>query len=207
MPPILCPFCGTYYTAFQSNCKNCGGPIPLPPAEAEAPEQVRLTLPPPPPRPIADSYVWKLLSADGWATASGIFILIGVIFAVTGLALTAGIITAFVGIPFAILGLLFAGGGAAVLYSRYSQAQKTVQVLRLGEAVQGQITEVSENINVSVNNNHPWTIRYAFQAGGADYQGQVTTLRRPAPNLQPDLPAVVLYLPSAPLYNALYPHP
>jgi hypothetical protein len=204
---ITCPWCGTHYAAFQSNCKNCGGPLP-PPAEAAAPERAaELPAPPPPPRAISDSYVWRLLAADGWAIVAGVFALLGAIFTLVGGALTIAIITAFVGLPFAGLGVVFLGVGGLVLVRRYEAAQKTVSVLRRGEATPGRILEVRENYNVTVNNRHPWTITYQFQVDGRDYEGRVSTLNRPDPQLQPGQAAHVLYLPGAPEVNALYPHP
>lgn len=208
---ITCPWCGTHYAAFQSNCKNCGGPLP-PPAQAAAPAPEREAdllspLPPPPPRPISDSYIWRLLAADGGAIAGGIFAMLGAIFTMVGVPLTIGIITAFVGLPFAGLGIVFLGVGGLVLVRRYEAAQKTVSVLRLGQAAPGRILEVRENYNVTVNNRHPWTITYQFQMNGRNYEGKVSTLNRPDPQLQPERPAYVLYLPAAPEVNTLYPHP
>ncbi len=209
---ITCPWCGTNYAAFQSNCKNCGGPLP-PPAQAAAPAPereapaARRAPPPPPPRPISDSYVWRLLAADGGAIAGGIFALLGAIFLFVGVPLTIGIITAFVGLPFAGLGAVFLGVGGWLLVRRYESAQKTVSVLRQGEAVEGRILEVRENYNVTVNNRHPWTITYQFQMNGRGYEGKVSTLNRPDPQLQPEQAAYVLYLPDAPEVNTLYPHP
>ena len=204
---ITCPWCGTHYAAFQSNCRNCGGPLP-PPAQAAAPErEADLMPPPPPPRPISDSYVWRLLAADGGAIAGGIFALLGAIFLFVGVPLTIGIITAFVGLPFAGLGIVVLGVGGLVLVRRYEAAQKTVSVLRQGAAAPGRILEVRENYNVTVNNRHPWTITYQFQMNGRDYEGKVSTLNRPDPQLQPEKAAYVLYLPEAPEVNTLYPHP
>ena len=209
MKMITCPWCGTHYAAFQSNCQNCGGPLPLP-AEAAAPEREddpRSVPPPPPPRPISDSYVWRLLAADGGAIAGGVFALLGAIFTLVGVPLTIGIITAFVGLPFAGLGILFLGVGGLVLVRRYESAQKTVSVLRLGAAAPGRILEVRENYNVTVNNRHPWAILYQFQVNGRNYEGKVSTLNRPGAQLRPEKAVYVLYLPEAPELNTLYPHP
>ena len=207
---ITCPWCGTHYAAFQSNCKNCGGPLP-PPTQAAAPEReapaARSVPPPPPPRPISDSYVWRLLAADGGAIVAGIFAMLGAIFLIVGVPLTIGIITAFVGLPFAGLGIVLLGVGGLVLVRRYEAAQKTVSALRHGEAARGQITDLEENLSVRVNGRHPWTIKYQFQVNGRNYEGKVSTLNRPDPQLQPGKAAYVLYLPEAPELNALYPHP
>ena len=209
---ITCPWCGTNYLEFQSNCQNCGGPMPFPARkpepglEGEHPEEGML-MPPPPPRPISDRYAWKLMASDGWAIAALVFGLLGAIFTPLGVALTLGIVTAFVGIPFGIIGLLFLGGAAAIGVWRYQEAQKIVGVLRAGEAVEGRIVQVDENLNVAVNGRHPWVIRYQFHVGGQEYDGQVGTFNTPGAALQPGKRACVLYLPQEPGRNSLYPHP
>jgi hypothetical protein len=126
---------------------------------------------------------------------------------IVGVPLTIGIITAFVGLPFAGLGIVVLGVGGLVLVRRYGAARKTVSVLRQGEAARGQITDLEENLSVRVNGRHPWTITYHFQVNGQNYKGKVSTLNRPDPQLQPGKAAYVLYLPEAPELNALYPHP
>jgi hypothetical protein len=209
---VTCPWCGTNYVTFQSDCSKCGGPMPIPSEsstprpEASQPAYSAL-VPPPPPRPIADRYVWQLLVTDGWAITSFVFGLLGAIFTLVGVGLTLGVITAFVGIPFACLGLLFLAGGAAVAAWRYQEAQKIVKVLQIGEAAEGQIVQVEENLHVRVNARHPWVIRYQFRVGGQTYEGQVSTLNAPGAVLQPGQRAYVLYLPQAPERNVLYPHP
>ena len=205
---IACPWCGTNYMQFQSNCTNCGGPL-------RAADQVNTVstpsaeppLPPPAPRPISGKYAWRLLSSDGWAIAGSVVGLLGVIFGAVGTGLTLGIVTAFVGIPFVLLGVGLLGAGGAALIWRYQGAQKVVSVLRDGEAARGEIVEVRENYSVSVNGRHPWVIRYQFQANGAREEGAVTTLNAPAQQIQPGNAVSVLFLPSAPKWNSIYPHP
>jgi hypothetical protein len=209
---ITCPWCGTNYETFLSNCRNCGGPISIPSMDGAAgPQGVlppgRLQLPPPPPRPIANRYVWRLLASDGWAIAAFVLLLLGLIFSLVGMGLTAGIVTAFVGIPFTGLGSLLLGAGLIMGGWRYADAQQVVEVLRVGEAVEGQITQVEENLHVRVDMRHPWLIRYQFRRDGQVYAGQVSTLNPPGAALQPGQPAYVLYLPKSPQRNVLYPHP
>jgi hypothetical protein len=121
--------------------------------------------------------------------------------------LTLGIITAFVGIPFAVLGLVFLAVGAVLTVARYKEAQKSVEVLRTGQAVEGQISQVEQNFQVRVNMRNPWVIWYQFHLGGQSYEGHVSTFNTPGPSLQPGQPAYVLYLPQSPERNVLYPHP
>jgi hypothetical protein len=204
---VTCPWCGTNYLEFQSNCKNCGGPLNRPVEQADMEAGESLPTPPPPPRSISDSYAWRLMMSDGWAITAGVFALMGVIFAPLGIVLTVGIVTAFVGIPFVIIGLAFLGAGGGILYWRYQEMHRTVEVLRDGVATRGQILEAQENLAVMVNNRHPWTISYHFELNGEERQGKVSTLNTPGPQLQPGKVACVLYLPNAPDKHMLYPHP
>jgi hypothetical protein len=164
-------------------------------------------MPPPPPRDISDNYRWKLMLADAWVMGAGIFALIGVIFSIVGFFLAVAIITAFVGLPFLGIGLLFLGGGGYVLYRRYQEALKAMNILRNGEAVIGQVTNAELNYSVLVNGRNPLTIGYQFLSIGKVYQSTVTTLNHLNLQFEPGKPVCVLYLPSAPEYSSLYPHP
>ena len=205
---IICPWCGTNYLSFQSNCKNCGGPLQA--VEETLGSSVpteNLPMPPSAPRPVSKRYVWRLLSTDGWSIAALVFGLLGVVFSLVGAGLTIGVITAFVGLPFLLLGVTFLGIGGYVFIWRYQEMQKVVNVLREGEATRGQIIEMQENYSVSVNGRHPWIIRYQFQANGQSQEGKVTTLNQPRQQLQVGKAVCVLYLPTAPKWNSIYPHP
>ena len=205
---ITCPWCGTTYVNFQSTCSRCGGPMDAAHSKYQNAEaDGRVLMPPPPPREIAENYHWKLLLADGWTIAAGIFILIGGIFFIVGVPLTIGIVTAFVGLPFALMGLGFLAGGGYVFYWRYNEALKTARILKFGLAMLGQVTGVSENYSVQVNGRNPWRIDYQFTLNGQEYQKSLTTLNPPGPRVQPRREICVLHLPDAPEYNTLYPHP
>ncbi len=205
---VTCPWCGTSYLNFQPNCQNCGGPLPAPDnpiGSATADEQP--PVPPAAPRPISQKYALRLLVSDGGAIASFVFVLLGFIFFVVGAGLTLGVITAFVGVPFVLLGLLFLGVGGAVLLWRYQTASKIVAVLKQGEATRGEVVDLRENYSVTVNGRHPWVIQYRFQTNGQSHDGKVTTLNQPGPQLQSGKAVCVLYLPAAPQWNSIYPHP
>lgn len=205
---ITCPWCGTSYLAFQSNCRNCGGILPAPAeAAATAGAGEAPVAPPPAPRPISSGYAWRLLASDGWWVAALVFGLLGVIFSGVGAVLTAGIITAFVGIPFLVMGLAFLGGAALLLGWRYQRAQKVVSVLRDGDPARGKITECQQNYSVRVNGRCPWTIGYDYQVGGHTYTGTVSTLNPPGLRLDAGSAVTVLYLPTDPRYSSIYPHP
>ncbi|MEX2162588.1 MAG: DUF3592 domain-containing protein [Anaerolineales bacterium] len=203
---ITCPWCGTNHLEFQSNCKNCGGPLPAP-AQMAASAIHKLIMPPAPPREISAHFAWRWLLTDSWTIASFVFVILGGTFSLTGVGLTAGIITAFIGIPFLLLGLAFLGGGMGLLYWRYTLAQNALKVLRDGQATRGEITALEQNYSVRINGRNPWTISYKFSLDGKDYEGKVTTLNDPGIHLAPGNPAAILYLPDAPQFNGLYPHP
>ncbi len=204
---VICPWCGTNYAAFQSSCSRCGGPIKAPAGLQAVPPENEVTFPPPPPREISDNYRWKLMLADAWSLGASIFALLGAIFTFLGFGLTVGIITAFVGLPFLILGLVFLGGGGYVLYWRYRETMKSVNILRNGQAVRGEISEAHTNYSVTVNGRNPLTIEYRFQADGREYQNSLTTLNPLDLQYQAGKPVCVLYLAEAPQYSSLYPHP
>jgi hypothetical protein len=209
---ITCPWCGTQYETFQSNCKNCGGPLRAPVAAAAVGEDAAaasdsIVMPPPPPRQFADDYAWRLLRSDSWALAAAVLGLLGAIFGGVGVVLTLAIVTAFVGLPFAGLGVVFLGLGGALILWRYQEAQNTLNILRRGEAARGRIVNLEENYAVSINGRHPWIITYRFRAGERDYQDRLTTMNPPGPDYAPGAGTCVLYMPDAPEHNALYPHP
>ncbi len=208
---ITCPWCGTNYTTFQSDCSRCGGPMPVPTqlvdpviGTGEAPAPLS---PPAAPRTISNNYVWKLMFGEGWTIAALVFLLLGGIFSVVGFALTVVVITAFVGIPFLILGIIFLIGSCAVIYWRYQVNRKQVMVLKWGQSVLGTVSNLEENYSVTVNGRHPWSIDYQFQVGGQAYTGKVGTLNQPGIHLQTGRPVYVLYMQTDPLQNSLYPHP
>lgn len=204
---ITCPWCGTHYIKFRPNCKNCGGPLPPPPpteattAPAAAPV-ADLTAPPPPPRAFKETLVWKKLGSDGWAIAALTFLILGIVFTVTGVPL---IFAFLIGIPFVLLGLAFLGAGIALGVWRYQQAKQMVEILRTGQAVLGTIVEVAQNYHVEVNGRNPWTISYRFQVRDREYEGEATTLRPLGFTHREGQSVYVLYLESDPAQNTIYP--
>jgi hypothetical protein len=204
---VVCPWCGTNYAVYQSTCDKCGGAIQFSQAVIPSGSGNEVSMPPPPPREISDGYRWKLMLADAWSMGAGIFTLIGSIFFLVGLVLTVAIITAFVGLPFLGMGILFLGGGGYILYWRYKEALKALNILRNGEAVTGEVTSAELNYSVEVNGRNPITIGYRFQVSGKDYQSTVTALNHLNMEFKPGKLVCVLYLPDAPEYNSLYPHP
>jgi hypothetical protein len=128
---FVCPWCGTNYQTFQPNCQNCGGLLQAEETTGHVSSE-GLATPPPAPRPISTTYVRRLLFADGVAIAAMVFFLLGFIFGIVGVALTLGRVTAFVGIPFLLLGFVFLMSGGGLFWWRYQKARQVVKVLRVG---------------------------------------------------------------------------
>jgi hypothetical protein len=205
---IICPWCGTNYLTFQSNCDKCGGPLQLVEEKIVSPDVDEiLQYPPLPPRPISDRYVWRLFLGDGWWITILILGMLGFVFFQVGAGLIIGVITAFVGIPFLLLGIGFLIAVGWVAVWRYQIAQKVVNVLRVGEAARGQITEVLQDYSVSINERNPWVIRYQFRANGQNFEGKITTFNPLGQHLQTGKAVSVLYLPADPKWSSIYPHP
>lgn len=202
---IVCPWCGTNYTSFQSNCSNCGAPLQA--ADEKSAFSEDPPAPPPAPRAISDRYAWRLLSSDGWAITAFVFGILGLVFSLVGASLTIAVITAFIGLPFLLLGLAFLVAAGSLFVWRYQNAKKMVTVLREGQVSRGKIIDIQPNYAVRVNGRNPWTIRYQFQANGQGQEGTVSTLNQPGPQFQAGKDVYVLYLPSAPKWNSIYPHP
>jgi hypothetical protein len=205
---ITCPWCGTNYTEFQSNCKNCGGTL-QPARESTTPSVStgNIPVPPPAPREISNHYAWRLMMTDGWSIAAFVFTLLGGIFSLVGAGLTLGVVTAFVGVPFLAFGLAFLASGVGILIWRYNRTLKMVEVLRDGVSARGEIMDVHENYSVEINNRYPWVIRYQFQFIGQTYTGEVSTLNPVGQEFQAGNAVCVLYLPAEPQWNCIYPHP
>jgi hypothetical protein len=206
---VTCAWCGTNYNQFQSNCQNCGATLPLPEAVQEA-ENRGLTAgpgpaPPPAPRSVPRNYLSRQLLTDGGAIAGGVLALIGAIFTLVGGVLTVLVITAFVGVPFLLLGLVMGAVGVGVLYWRYKLVRTRMEVLQSGSAAEGEVAAVFENRSVEVNGRHPWVVEYIFRAPTGQVAGQASTLSRLPSHLQPGANVHVLYNTQRPTENVLYP--
>ncbi|MCJ7626238.1 MAG: hypothetical protein MUO76_22335, partial [Anaerolineaceae bacterium] len=112
-----------------------------------------------------------------------------------------------VGVPFLGLGILFLGCGIGLHIWRYQKAGRVVEILRGGDAVLGEITDVYPNLQVQVNGRHPWTVVYRYDVAGQRYDGKMTTLIRPDLRQQPGKRVYVLYSPGEHAQSTLYPYP
>lgn len=208
---ITCPFCGTQYESFQSNCKNCGGLLPKaqpePPAAAIHYSETVPPAPPPAPRIISVGYAWKLFFRDGWGVTSIILLMISGIFLFMGKTFSVVFFISNVGVSFISIGVFLLSTGLAVGIWRYITKTQVVKILKYGDAQPGEISSVEENYSVTVNNRHPWVIKYDYAVDGRLYDGKVSTLARPGFHIQPGRKTYVLYLPEKPEKGVLFPHP
>lgn len=209
---ITCPWCGTNYEDFQSNCDNCGGSLPMsveaPPISEEPAIASEIPLAPPlPPRQIPKKVMSRMLLTDAGMISGSVFLLIGVIFFVVGMALVVAIFTLPVGIPFAGLGFIFLVVGGVLFFWRYENARQKVSILRDGQAALGEITHVTQSYHLRVNGRYPWVIQYLFKVYGTNYQGKLTTLSQPDLSQQPGKAVYVLYQQNDPEKSTLYPSP
>lgn len=209
---ITCPWCGTNYEEFQSNCDNCGGSLPQPIEKAPDPvAQVSATeiplSPPLPPRKIPPKVMRRMLFTDAGVISGTILMFIGAIFFIVGIPLVIAIITLPVGLPFAGLGFIFLVIGGILFFWRYENVRQTVSILRDGQAALGEITNVAQNYHIRVNNRYPWVIQFRFKVHGQSYQGKLSTLSQPDLSQQPGKAVYVLYQQDNPKKSTLYPSP
>ena len=202
---ITCPWCGTNYLEFQSNCSNCGGILPVPERRVmKSGAEIEVPAPPPAPREVPKGYMGKVMKGEVTPIVGAIFAPLGIIFAVVGCVLL--FVFTPVGIPFSIIGGVFTVIGLGLLLSGYGKAQRTVQVLQDGLTAEGEIVDIYRDESRSVNGRHPWVIAYEFAVDNQVYDGEMRSLERRLPaHIQLDAPTYILYLPENPDVNTLFP--
>jgi hypothetical protein len=207
---ITCPRCNTLYQEFQFECEKCGASLPLPPADGSEPEQITPAADEPiapsmPPRQVPKMALGRLLKNQPGAIIGGIFLLIELfIFTVVTIAISP-IFRLSDSLFFLLFNVGFIVIGAVLFIRGFQKALRTVKILRDGQAALGEITDVSPNYRVRINNRHPWIIQYSFKVFGSDYQGKLSTLNQPDADYQPGKATYVLYQPDDPQQNTLYP--
>ncbi|MEM7031896.1 MAG: DUF3592 domain-containing protein [Chloroflexota bacterium] len=202
---ITCTHCGTSHKTHQATCPNCGAV--LPPFENSivgSSPKTALTAPPPIPREAPPQYIQRTMLTEGWAIVGLVFFILGAVFTLVGLGLTLAIVTAFIGLPFCGLGLLFWIGSIPVLMVRYQQVKLMRHIFKVGQSTQGEIVAIQQNRAVRINRQYPWMIKYKFRAIGQEYQGEMTTLNPTAAHYKLGQPVYILYLEDDPRQNILY---
>ncbi|MEM6986553.1 MAG: DUF3592 domain-containing protein [Pseudomonadota bacterium] len=182
--PIMCGWCETKYppTYTESNCSNCGGPLPLPPGPDRGP------VPPAPPRHIPPSFSRKLRL--GFVFVFGlVFVALGVVLAPQSSGFT----------------LVFSLAGALLLRSNWRKASNRINALKDGIAAEGEILSVGFDESVKVNGKHPYLVRYRWDHEGRFREGQKSTWDEAAMDHYRGEPIWVVYTPDDTRRSAIWP--
>jgi hypothetical protein len=138
---ITCGWCHTNYAHWQTNCDNCGGPLPPPPGMDPGPK------PPETPRKLPSGFAFRVKwSRNVMVIIGGIFFLVGALMLSATLAAKTWI---------ALFPSFFCVGGFFMFLNGRKTAVGILHAFRHGTAVAGQITEVSVDTTQSINNRHP----------------------------------------------------
>ncbi len=106
-----------------------------------------------------------------------IMLIMGIVFTIVGLGLTAGFwSTGDAPIYVCLLPLIFVAVGVFLLYSFISKKILVKKLRESGRKVYALITEVSTNYSVSINGRHPYLLECEYNGARfqADYMKQVT---------------------------------
>ncbi len=187
-----CPWCTTTYVNWQSQCKQCGGPLPPPPG-------MRLGDPPPPaPRKLPGTYVKRVRWTENIAT------LVGMGFTGVGLLMAVPMLVNKLWLP-ALFPGFFLLGGVSMFRHGWKTAAGRLRAFGQGKAVQGRIERVSMDTTQQINGRHPWRVVYHFTIGDQWHEGQITTFDSTASLRSSGQPVWVLYNEADPTENAIYP--
>lgn len=178
---LPCGWCGTTNAEpNQTNCVNCGGP--LPPSAALALDDPG---PPPPPGPrnIPSAYRHRLLL---WKNPLA---LVGAIFTIVFCW----------SIIFPIIGLV-------MWYFGHKKAQNQLNALVDGVAGRAELIEVFRDSSVNVNGRSPWRLVYTFtDQHGEVHEGWVHSWQAVHSRRPPGEAFWVVYMPDDPDQNAVWP--
>ena len=194
---VRCGWCDSNNVGDRPNCSNCGGVLPVPPGADPGP------VPPPPPRGLPTRYTLRKLFTQNFLFVFGVmFGGIGLAFALLFVALM--IVLPPIGFG-ACVGALFACIGFPLAISGYLKRAAMIRALRMGRAAQGKIVAVGRDQSESRNGRHPWMIEYTFDAGGEIMSGSASSWDASMSERQPGQAIHVVYLPSDPEQNAVWP--
>lgn len=140
---LECPWCKTFNKVIdETNCKNCGGPLPAIPQSNAGLDKGK----PPgnPPRIIPRVYVRKLKYRN-------IHFIIGFFFTVPF----------FWTILFPIIGILMMRYGL-------KNAKRKLSALENGVKAEGVLIDIYKDSSQTVNGRHPWKLEYEFKTGSGE---------------------------------------
>jgi hypothetical protein len=173
---VICPWCKTYYEVRPgTNCTNCGGALP-PPAGPDRGE-----VPPPAPRMFPDGYKRKIIYNNNW------FMYIGAVIVLINFPTSFNTIQT---------NAIFLAIGIYMLWKGYDKAKQKVDVLEHGKAVEGFVVEAGENQNMSVNEKHPYFIKYEYEVNGKKYTSSMNCWDESSTSFNTGDPVWVVYTPT-----------
>jgi hypothetical protein len=199
--PVTCGWCHTTYPERPdtTNCRNCGGTLPLPSGPDRGPQ------PPPPPRTLPKIFLFDLFvrrNYGGW---------IGIPFMAFPLVILTVVLLAengpsggeFAGLFF-FLSIFFVVGGLISFFG-FRQAFRRKKALSQGVARPGFIDIVTRDRTTSVNDEHPYLVKYSFEVDGTPQEGSKSTFNQQVLAHYPGEPIWVVAVPGQPSCNAIWP--
>ncbi len=179
---VECPWCKTVNKVIdQTNCKNCGGPLPA--ISHDNSGIKRGTPPTSPPRKLPDIYIKKL------KYRSTLFI-IGIVFIV----------------PF-IWSVIFPIIGFFLVRSALRTANRKIAALENGIKAEGVLTDIFKDTSETVNGKHPWRLEYEFKikSGKTIFSKKTGAWNNNNRHRKINDKLWVVYLPENPEINAVWP--
>lgn len=167
-----------------------------------------LSRPPNPPREVSRRYVISQFTTNVWFIVGMVFAFIGCTFTGVGIPFlfTTSNELGIGGIIFSLVGLGFLIPGVIILFRRIRQARRLLFVIREGRDRLGDVVSAGYNTSVTINNRHPYRIKYTFRPLGGEVEGTYQTMDHRAGEVAAGSQVYILYDPDEPEYNTLYPH-
>ena len=135
---LECPWCSSInYVAEETNCKNCGGPLPAVPKKDSG--IGRGKIPDDPPRKLPQKYIKKLKYRN-------VYFIIGIIFVV----------------PF-IWSVIFPIIGFFLIRHGLKVANNKIAALERGIKAEGTLLAIYRDQSITINGRHPWKLEYEFK--------------------------------------------
>jgi len=154
--------------------------------------------PPPAPRVLPQKFVFRTLCSRNFG------FLFGAIFGGVGSVMMIPMMLTGMWLP-ALFPALFVIGGFSVLKYGLNQGRNTIQAFSKGESVKGTVASLELDTTQSINGKHPWKLLYHFPVNDQLHEGKVVSFDSTMATRRIGQPLWVLYLPSDPEKNTLYP--
>ena len=197
---VLCSWCGKDSPLRRERrlCDHCGGALSAPAERGEEP--------PPAPRVLPRAYRRAaLFSRNVRSIVGAVFLGLGIPF-----GLAAGIVYATTSqrllvLIFGALGLLFSAVGAPLLAAGLGRGRRQLAALERGQAAEGEVVAVEQDLSVRINYSHPWRVDYTFPALGAQVRGSIQSYSWANSERRTGDRVWVVYLDTDPQVNNLWP--